>query len=103
MYVAVAYPVQWHLDLATLTPGNKMVVLDLVVRYYPLAERADDGIRLDILRSEIVSILACHRFGVSLSAVKLRRAASIDHPRHADNTKPVSTRQLRLHRSNREE
>ncbi|MGQ3280949.1 MAG: hypothetical protein ACT6WE_31070, partial [Shinella sp.] len=82
MYVAVAYPVQRHLDLATLTPGNKMVVLDLVVRYHPLAERADNGLRLDILRSEVVSVLACHRFGVSLSAVRL-------HPRRFDKPSPA--------------
>jgi len=94
MYVAVAYPVQRHLNLATLTPGNKMVVLDLVVRYHPLAERAEDGLRLDILRSEIASVLACHRFGVSLSASDCVRAASIDHPRHADNTKPVFNKAL---------
>ncbi|MNE86696.1 hypothetical protein D3C80_1838210 [compost metagenome] len=60
MYVAMAYPVQRHRDPAALTPGNKMVVFDLVVRYYPLAELADDGLRLDILQSEIVSVLACH-------------------------------------------
>lgn len=101
MYVTMAYPVQWHLDLATLTPGNKTVVLDLVVRYYPLAERADDGLRLDILRSEIVSVLACHRFGVSLQAVRLRPRRFDRLSRHAENTKPVSTRHLRLRRRNR--